>query len=414
MLKFADLGVDFVELLDENVYMKTFPNSYMPLLMMYLGRYNLLEIVENPVAEDEQIFNIITTAEISEFFSRSKYERPYNEVWFEFRDILDKALNKNVAIDYYDVISSFPVFLLLKYRDSHNIKRIGMRIKADDKHRLLDIQNKLCVKEDELRNISKVYYFLFLWSISTKSFISDITKGNNSQTEKWIEKFDETLAKIQAYSRDKMWMQPEELTRIILSKKHNGRVFNPFAGLASYSVNGSIDDSGFYIKDKTLGDDYYGQEIDSISWAVGKLRLLAYGSDSDNYINSDSTLWTDKNFPNILSTPPFGLKLQNEIGEMEFADHFVLRRSIDTMRNGGMTACVVPASFLTRKDTYELRMQLVREKLLNTVVLLPEGVFLPYTNIKTAIVFLERETNNTVKFVDASIYFKEKGRERKL
>ena len=150
------------------------------------------------------------------------------------------------------------------------------------------------------------------------------------------------------------------------------------------------------------------------SWAVGKLRLLAYQTDSEHYIISDSSLWTDQIFPNIISTPPFGVKIMNEEGMMEYADNFVLRRSIDTMTEGGMTACVVPISFLTRKDTYKLRTRLINERLVDTIVALPEGIFLPYTNVKTAIIFLRNIANNTIKFVDATKYFTVNGRERKL
>lgn len=44
MLKFSDLKVDFKRF--ENIlssYMKLFPGSYMPLLIMYLSREGLLE-----------------------------------------------------------------------------------------------------------------------------------------------------------------------------------------------------------------------------------------------------------------------------------------------------------------------------------------------------------------------------------
>ena len=42
------------------------------------------------------------------------------------------------------------------------------------------------------------------------------------------------------------------------------KVFNPFAGLASFGVN----------LDK--GQDYFGQELNQKTWALGALRLMAY------------------------------------------------------------------------------------------------------------------------------------------
>ena len=56
MLKFADLSIDFKSF--ENTlssYLKLFPNSYMPLLIMYLSREGLLEIINGADANDSRV-----------------------------------------------------------------------------------------------------------------------------------------------------------------------------------------------------------------------------------------------------------------------------------------------------------------------------------------------------------------------
>jgi type I restriction enzyme M protein len=415
MLKFADLNVEEKSNKIDS-FMQNFPNSYLPLLMMYIGRYDLLDIVENPQDSDKQIILQVTRQEIKSFFEGSKWERPYYEIQAE----VDASLKKAIEGKNYDriLVSIFetPFYKILEYKDNDEICTIGMRLKDKGNQCLFNIYNILSIPDEQIEKSSIVLLFWLLWDIEVDASITFpySEKEDEFQTDKWLSAFEEALSKIQAYSREKIWMQPAELTQVVLSKKLKGRLLNPFAGLASYSVNIMFDEEGLYNKDHELGDYYIGQEIDEQTWAVGKLRLLAYQTDSKYYTVSDSSLWTDKYFPNIMSTPPFGIKIMNEEGIMENADNFVLRRSIETMTEGGMTACVVPASFLTRKDSYDLRKRLIKGKLVDTVVALPEGIFLPYTNVKTAIIFLTNTVNNNIKFVDATTYYTVNGRERKL
>ena len=417
MLKFADLSVDNMSGGNSiDSFMQNFPNSYIPLFMMYLGRHNLLDIVEDLGDSNKRVILRITREEIKNFFEGSEYECPFIETQAEHNKLLKELLDKKDYDFVKSSISEIPLFELLKYRDKDNIYDISMCLKGEDDQTLIRIYKILSVSEEQVQKNGKVLLFLLLWEMEWHSFTNYLYSEKESEysTENWISAFENSLSKIQAYSREKIWMQPKELTQVILSKKMPGKMFNPFAGLASYSVKSLYDEEDFYSKVYALGNEYTGQEIDPISWAVGKLRLLAYGTDSSNYVLTDSRNWTDEFFPNIICTPPFGVKIMNEMGKMEYADHFAVRRSVHNMTYGGMTACVVPASFLTRKDTYELRKQLAQERLIDTIVALPEGLFLPYTNIKTAIIFLKNERNTTVRFVDASRYYLVEGREKKL
>lgn len=422
MLKFVDLNEEKRSNKIDS-FIQYFPNSYLPLLMMYIGRYDLLDIVENPQDSDKQIILKVTRQEITSFFEGSKYERPFCEIKAEIDASLKeidtslKEVLKEKDIELIKAsISEVPFLELLKYREKGGINAIGMRLKDKGNQCLYNIYNILSVPDEQIEKSNIVLLFLLLWEIEWDAFFSYLysEKENEFQADEWISAFNKVLSKIQAYSRDKIWMQPEELTQVVLSKKLAGELFNPFAGLASYSVKTMFEDEGFYNKDYALGNNYTGQEIDEQTWAVGKLRLLAYQTDSKHYTRLDSSLWTSTLFPNIMSTPPFGSKIMNEEGIMEYADNFVLRRSIETMTEEGMTACVVPASFLTRKDAYDLRKRLIKEKVIDTVVALPEGIFLPYTNVKTAIIFLKKSVNNTIKFVDATKCYTVNGRERKL
>jgi signal transduction histidine kinase len=111
----------------------------------------------------------------------------------------------------------------------------------------------------------------------------------------------------------------------------------------------------------------------------------------------------------VISTPPFGLKITNERGELEFADHYVIRRGMDMVVDGGLVACVVPLSFLSRKDTEDIRKTMVDNKWLEAIVYLPENIF-AFSKIRTAILFIRKEKHNRVIFADGttSVYKRNK------
>lgn len=400
MLKFSDLSVDMKSYENSlDTYMKLFPGSYMPLLIMYLSNHSLLDIQSNADDNDPRILIHVTNQEIEDFLGeellsiKEKWQSNDNHSVDDLKSLFGEDNDQNIMM---------ALAPLLNIGKNNNDRYMLISEKANSD--IIKIKEIIMRNEPEQKEKASLFFFYCM------IFIRSIFQFDDS--EKFSE-FDEILNKLQTYSGDKTWMQPDILTEIVLSMKGEGPLYNPFAGLASYSTREIITFDDFYNNKLSLGDNYYGEEIDDLTWAIGKLRLLVYETDSKNYIVSDSTLWTDKIFPNIISTPPFGLRIKNENGKLEYADHFVIRRSIDNMTDDGMGAFVVPSSFLTRKDTYELRKLLIDEKLLEVVVSLPEGIF-SNTNIKTAIIFLSKRDNNTVKFVDASQYYKTEGRERKL
>ncbi|MEE3415142.1 MAG: N-6 DNA methylase [Prevotella sp.] len=408
MLKFSDLSVDMRSIENSlNSYMNLYPNSYLPLLILYLSRMDLMEVVENIDPSNSRVIVSITPKEINDFFKESIWEsKSYNEV-------LEEA-KKNSDFQIREIIRSIAHFYLLEARDKNNVRNFGLTLKESANSTLLRIKNILLPQDNEISKSGRVSFFYLIFSIGfwARKYSKDVTE-DDVKFENWISFFDDTLRKIQEYSSDKTWMQPSELTDIVLARyKNNGRIFNPFAGLASYTTRLQYYDD-WARTPIAIRDNYYGQEIDVFTWAIGKLRLLAYDTDSSNYILADSTQWTDLKFENIYCTPPFGMKITNEHGKKEYADSYVIRRGIASLENEGELVCVVPASFLTRKDTFNLRTSLVDQHLINTIVMLPEGVF-SFTNIKTAIVVISKKDNLSVKFVDASKLYYTKGREKKL
>ena len=409
MLKFADLSVDmksYEHSLDS--YMKLFPNSYMPLLIMYLSRMELIDTEENISASDPRVIVSITPNEIEDFFKGSNLE---NE---SLSSIIAMIKDDKSGLNYKDIITSLAEYFLLECKDKKELHSVCLALKKESDPVLLQIKKMLTLPDEMIQKSGKVCLFYYLFNIKWNSDKFYKRESENEwDLEKWFSYFDDSLRKLQDYSSDKKWMQPLELTDIVLSRYQNfGKIFNPFAGLASYATRLQYYEE-WSREPLAIGDKYYGQEIDKFTWAIGKLRLLAHETDSQNYIVADSSQWTNQMFSNIYCTPPFGMKILNEMGKKELADSFVIRRGISSLVHEGELICVVPASFLTRKDTYDLRKIIVDQHLIDTIVMLPEGVF-PFTNIKTAIIVISKKDNLSIKFVDASSLYIIKGRERKL
>ena len=106
------------------------------------------------------------------------------------------------------------------------------------------------------------------------------------------------------------YLSRQAVTEIITSLLEWGkgsRVYNPFAGPASYAIPGR-------------DTDYLGQEVDKSVYQFGRLRLIAHGlldRPNINYeINNSVDSWpTDERFDIIVGVPPFGAVRG---GEFEF------------------------------------------------------------------------------------------------
>src|SRR5690606_32952362 len=97
---------------------------------------------------------------------------------------------------------------------------------------------------------------------------------------------------------------PKEISRLIIelaNLENNAKVYNPFAGLASFSI---------YLKDD---QEYHGQEINTSTWAIGQLRLRAHnkGYGFSYELGNSIENWNEfQKFDLIVATPPFKMRLQ--------------------------------------------------------------------------------------------------------
>lgn len=411
MLKFSDLSVDmksYENSLDS--YMKLFPGSYLPLLVMYLTREGLLKYESDVDENDPRVIALVTKDEFSEFIRTNESIRDLLNIELPEDESGINDFFSNIRKKGYDLSVVNPILLLKVLKINNNVAIVVDMDDNSDLRKAIDIINKY---EPVKHERAAIWFFLFMIMQNTSTIYSKEYYQNTSIEDKmsvaeWAVEFDRVLKKIQDYSGDKIWMQPKELTKLILTKYHGGSIYNPFAGLASYATQLHMpcgeSTYSFYIN-KGIGDFYYGEEIDELTWAIGKLRLLALYSDSENYDLGDSSDWRGGEANNVISTPPFGLKIINENGKSEYADHYVVRRGMDMVADDGLVACVVPLSFLSRKDTEDVRKIMVEYKWLEAIVYLPNNTF-SYSKIRTAVLFIRKKMHNSVIFADGTTSFR--------
>ena len=212
------------------------------------------------------------------------------------------------------------------------------------------------------------------------------------------------------------FIQPVELTRFICGLAElqpNSKVYNPFAGLASFGV---------YLDQ---GQDYFGQELNQKTWALGALRIMAYQRPgTSRYVCDDSiSHWpaTSEKFDLIVANPPYGMRLGNQYREIEpefrTIEQFLLEKGVHSLNEKGKLIALLPQGILFRGlHEQRLREFLVDEDLIDTIISLPGGLLLN-TGIPLIIMVLNKNKKipGKVRFVDAKKFVDSKSpRERVL
>lgn len=190
-------------------------------------------------------------------------------------------------------------------------------------------------------------------------------------------------------------IQPKELTELVysLADYASGKtVYNPYAGVGSYA-------SAF-----NAGENYYGEEYEKLTWAIGVVKMWMEGHPSSHYINGDSLnpSWNNT-FDVVVSTPPIG-RIDGEkvsYSERLLSDAYTLLTS-----QGSMVVVTTMNSLMGRSG-----QRLVESGMLDMVISLPSNV-LYWASYPPIIVKLRRGRGDDepICFVDGTEFFNPGGR----
>ena len=214
--------------------------------------------------------------------------------------------------------------------------------------------------------------------------------------------FDETLNRI-ALSQGRSGgerIQPKQLTEFVnkyISSTKGLRIFNPFAGVASFIKD--VNDSNFVV----------AQELNQESWAVGQLRLIAHKTATDFRCEDSLTNWPiNKKFDLIVANPPFGLRLnefyREQYPSLRTVEEFLIKAGLDSLSSSGRIIAVLSQGILFRGGSEQrLREQLIEEDLIDTIISFPGGI-LHNTDIPFIVLVLNntKEMPGKIKLIEAN------------
>lgn len=159
--------------------------------------------------------------------------------------------------------------------------------------------------------------------------------------------------------------------------------------------------------EETLQHSIHGVEKKSLPHMLCTTNMILHGIDVPIQIEHDNMLsrraykdYGNKDRVNVIVTnPPFG-GMEEDGVENQFPATFRTRETADLfmllviklLKNDGRAAVVLPDGFLFGEGMKtRLKEKLLNECNLHTIVRLPNGVFNPYTGIKTNILFFTKK-----------------------
>jgi type I restriction enzyme M protein len=166
---------------------------------------------------------------------------------------------------------------------------------------------------------------------------------------------------------------------------------------------------------------FYGYEKTTLAYVMGMMNMILHGIESPNLYRQNTLTQNIRDIQEkdrydiILANPPFGGKekaqiqqnfpIQSNATELLFLQHFM-----KSLKIGGKAAIVVPEGvlFQTNSAFTQVKQELLEHFNLHTILSLPAGVFLPYSGVKTNVLFFERRGGTT------EIWFYECEPEQKL
>lgn len=167
-------------------------------------------------------------------------------------------------------------------------------------------------------------------------------------------------------------------------------------------------------------DALFGKEKTPLSYAMGVMNMILHGVKSPNIIktNTLSKKITDitesDKYEVILANPPFGGKekeqIQNNFTVVSNATELLfLQHILKSLRNNARCAIIVSEGVLFQNSNafVSVKADLVQNYNLECVLSLPSGVFLPYSAVKTNVLFFSKGLNSILKANDDKVYYYE-------
>jgi type I restriction enzyme M protein len=242
--------------------------------------------------------------------------------------------------------------------------------------------------------------------------ICEIDFNNTSDRHTFGSIYEQILRDLQSAGNAGEFYTPRAVTRFVVNRvdpKLDEIVLDPACGTGGFLTCTIDHKRAYYVKtreeEETLIASIRGVEKKALPHMLAVTNMILHGIDTPTNIKHDNTLarpykdYGSADRVHVITTnPPFGGMEEDGIENnfpatlrtRETADLFVAL-IIKLLKDGGRAAVVLPDGFLFGEGVKtRLKQSLLEECNLHTIVRLPNGVFNPYTGIKTNLLFFTK------------------------
>ncbi|WP_263081268.1 type I restriction-modification system subunit M [Endozoicomonas sp. Mp262] len=235
--------------------------------------------------------------------------------------------------------------------------------------------------------------------------------------------YEQILKDLQSAGNAGEFYTPRAVTEFMVNRvdpKLNEKVMDPACGTGGFLTCTIEHKRKQYVStpedEKALQASIHGVEKKPLPHLLATTNMILHGIEVPSQILHDNTLarpltdWGQKDRVDVIvANPPFGGMEEDGI-ENNFPTAFRTRETADLfmtlfihlLKDGGRAAVVLPDGFLFGEGMKSrLKEKLLTECNLHTVVRLPNGVFNPYTGIKTNLLFFTKgQPTDTIWFYE--------------
>jgi type I restriction enzyme M protein len=224
--------------------------------------------------------------------------------------------------------------------------------------------------------------------------------------------YEQILRDLQSAGNAGEFYTPRAVTQFMvemIDPKLGERVLDPACGTGGFLTNTIEHVRRNYVHsiedEQILQSSIRGVEKKQLPYFLSVTNLMLHGIDTPNQVSHDNTLarpyrdYQPEDRVNVIVTnPPFGGMEEDGI-EKNFPKTYSTRETADLflvliihlLREGGRGAIVLPDGTLFGEGIKtRIKEKLLTECNLHTIVRLPNGVFNPYTGIKTNLLFFTK------------------------
>ena len=271
------------------------------------------------------------------------------------------------------------------------------------------------------RNIFKNAFIPYKDPETLRLFLNQISEFDYSKdSEQLGDAFENILSLLSSQGDAGQFRTPRHIIDLvvqIINPKKDESILDPAAGTAGFLISAfkhietsntenSLGDLLKPRERKSIMQNINGYDISPDYIRIGLANMYLHGflePKLKEYDTLSSDEYWNEYYDVILANPPFmtptqGIKPHNKFGiksskaEVLFIDYIVSH-----LKPNGRAGIIVPDNILFDKKNKSIRQKLLENNLLWGIVSLPRGVFNPYTDAKTSILFIDKKNSSKVK-----------------